>query len=274
MPAATRLISAFLICAGSACLDAAPASPDRLILGERLVYTLDWDRAGIELAPGGGWRAVNALGFEFELAQGYLTTNRMELLPCDWGEDRDGGVLDVVSEALGWLTGKRALAGHGEDAPNPTRVLNFAEPLHAARVLAYSTHETEPVAYCQFSFASARADVATVDKPEEPSISGQSLRMLGRWRAGSQAAWQVFDWSTPLPRGAFYTLRFDQPDLAARDDLVEVTVRRPLAFLFDALDPELDSPQVLANKALANLVNGLRVELRTAGAAWRTDGPI
>ena len=51
-------------------------------------------------------------------------------------------------------------------------------------------------------------------------------------------------------------------------------MRRPLAFLFDALDPQLDSPQVLANKALANLVNGLRVELRTASAAWRTDGPI
>ena len=138
----------------------------------------------------------------------------MELLPCDWGEDRDGGVLDVVSDALGWFTGKRALAGHGEDAPNPTRVLNFAEPLHAARALAYSTHETEPVAYCQFSFASARADVATVDKPEEPSISGQALRMLGRWRAGSQAAGKPLIGRRRC-RAAFYTLRFAQPDLAA-----------------------------------------------------------
>ena len=223
---------------------------------------------------GDGWRTINDLGFEFEVVQGYLVTNRMELLPCNWGSGEDAGSTDLVRTVVDWLTGRMAIAGHGEDAPNPTRVLYFAEPVHSAMTVAYSTHETEPTAYCRFSYVVARADVATTDRPEQPSISGQSLRLIGRWRKSGEASWQSFDWETALPWGSFWDFSYIR---SAADDgqaLVRVRIIRPLAALFTGLDPVSQRSEILGNKAVQNLVTRVRVELHQAAEVWQTQQPI
>ena len=256
------------------CDDSEVSAPAALILGDMMVYTLDWDRAGTTPLPdGSGWRTVNDLGFEFELGQGFLVTNRMELLPCNWGASEDAGPTDVALKFLDWLTGGSALAGHPEDAPNSTRVLNFAEPIHAAMTIAYSAHETQPVAYCRFSYAAARADVATTDRPESPNISGQSLRLIGRWRESGDSAWQNFDWATVIPWGAFWDLTHSTTSTDDGEPIIRVSVKRPLAQIFAGLDPLSQRQEVLGNKAVRNLVTRVRVEIRHGAERWHTQQP-
>ena len=271
-----RLSIAWLVVASVAgCVEVDDTGPASLILGDRMVYTLEWDRSGTTpLEAGAGWRTVNDLGFEFEVSQGFLVTNRMELLPCNWGADDDAGPTDVAWKLLDWLTGGRAVAVHPEDAPNSTRVLNFAEPIHSPMTVAYSTHETQAVAYCRFSYAAARADVATTDRPESLSISGQSLRLIGRWRGSSESTWQSFDWETSLPWGAFWDFAYSASAADDEQPLVHVIVKRPLARIFMGLDPDSQRPEVLGNKAVQNLVMGVRVELRKAAELWHTHDPI
>ncbi len=271
-----RLSITWLVAFASAngCTSSDALVPTALILGDMMVYTLDWDRAGTTPAPdGSGWRTVNDLGFEFELEQGFLVTNRMELLPCDWGVLDDAGPTDLAQRLADWLTGRRAVAGHPEDAPNSTRVLNFAEPIHAAMTITYSAHETEAVAYCRFSYAVARADVATTGRPESPSVSGQSLRLIGRWRASVDSAWQHFDWATAIPWGAFWDLSYSKALTDNQEPIIKVSVIRPLAQIFAGLDPRSQRQDVLGNKAVQNVVTRVRVEVHQGSALWHTQQP-
>ena len=262
------------VLAATSCGKSVEPVPTALILGSRMVYTLDWDRTGTTPLPGGsGWRSINDLGFEFEVSQGFLVTNRMELLPCNWGVLDDAGPTDVATVWRDWLIGRRAIAGHPEDAPNSTRVRNFAEPIHDAMTVAYSTHETEPAAYCRFSYAVARADVATIDKPENPAMTGQSLRLVGRWRAPSDQAWQPFDWSTAIPWGTFWDFLYLAPSNGGGEPIIKVSVTRPLAGIFRGLDPLSQRQEVLGNKAVQNVVTGIRVELHHGSALWHTQQP-
>ncbi len=262
------------VLAATSCEGSDESNPSSLILGDRMVYTLDWDRTGTTpLTDGSGWRSVNDLGFEFEIKQGFLVTNRMELLPCNWGVLDDAGPTDLAEAFWNWLVGRRAIAGHPEDAPNSTRVLNFAEPVHSAMTVAYSTHETEPSAYCRFSYAVARADVATTDRPETPAITGQSLRLVGRWRAPGDRAWQRFDWMTSIPWGAFWDFSYARPVTDDGESIIRVSVTRPLAQIFAGLDPLSQRQEVLGNKAVQNMVTHLRVELRQGSELWHTQQP-
>jgi hypothetical protein len=240
------------------------------MLGGMLSYSLDWDRSGVQFSEGGdSWSATNNLGIEFQIDRGFVVSNRMELLPCLWPPpEGDAGVGDLALRALSWITGARAHAGHSGDPPNSTRTRNWAEPIHKSLTVGHSAHETSAEAYCQFSYAIARADIATIDRPDEPSLVGSSLTLSGRWRAAPDQPWLAFDWETAMPWGVLWDFVWLESAQNQNDALVAVTVTRPLLGILTDLNPATQSVEVLGNKAVQNMVEGMRVTLEHRGELW------
>ena len=235
-----------------------------------LSYSLDWDRTGVRFNERrDSWSATNNLGIEFQIDRGFLVSNRMELLPCLWPpSEGDAGFGDVALRALSWITGGRAQAGHSGDPTNSTRTRNWAEPIHKALSVGHSSHETSAEAYCQFSYAIARADIATIDRPDEPSLLGFSLTLAGRWRSAPDQPWLAFDWETAMPWGVLWDFVWLEAAQSPNDSLVAVTVTRPLLGILRDLNPATQSAEVLGNKSVQNMVEGTRVTLDYQDGLW------
>ena len=258
----------------SATPDAEPAHGGVLHLGGMLAYTLAWDRDGISQTPGSGtWSVRNDLGFEFEVQRAFASMYRFELLPCVWPPIEDAGWGDVALRLMQWVGSRTAQAGHSGDPPNPTRLLKWMEPFHEPQDVARAALPSAATSYCQVHYAVARADAQTDDVGDAPDLMGQTLVLRGRWRQGSEA-WTDFEWISALPWGAFQALNYvpGEPSLEAEGAPVKVVVQRPLAALFKGLEPATQRAEVLGNKVVKALVEGLVVRITTPQGVWQT-GP-
>lgn len=266
--AALTLLVACPIGEGPDALEAGP--DDGLRLGQSLVYTLDWDREGVTLHET-GWSAINDLGFEFEFQQAFATTYSLELVPCDPVSRPDGGLGDLVERVLGWIGPRKAFAGHGGAPFNPTRLgQSLVESIHGAVPFVSAPMTADGNTYCQFHYLVARAHGGTQQLPETLDYLGRSAILQGRWRQ-ADGPWQDFDWRSEVPWGEMKPL---EPAVAdgplSADAPTQVLVTRPLHGLLRALDPVQMRPEVLANTVIKNMVQGTRIEIRTAHGRWRS----
>ena len=266
---ACALLIACPIPSGGHSFDASSVG-DKITLDASLVYTLDWDREGVTFL-GTGWSTVNDLGFEFEIRQAFATTYSMELVPCDSEARPDAGLGDLVERVLEWIGPSKAFAGHGGAPFNPTRLgQSLVESVHNVVPFVSAPIAVEGATYCQFHYLVARAHGGTQQLPGTLDYVGHSAIFEGRWRQ-SEGPWQDFQWKSQLPWGEILALESvagaDKQPVGAP---TEVLVIRPLAGLMRGLDPVEMRAEVLGNQVVKNMVEGTRIEIRTARGLWRS----
>lgn len=268
-------LSALAACSGpkSGAAEAGQSGSDaaHLNLGGQLIYTLDWDRRGIQTdETEGRWTATNELGLEFELTQAYAVTYSLELVPCVWPPEEDAGLGDLARRLWEFLGPRQAYAGHDGEAANPTRIASSrAEPIHEPQAYVSPIVSSQSTSYCQLHYLVARAHGGTEQLPEAPDMLGRSAYLSGRWRAPG-GDWTSFQWSTDLPWGELLQLHFDDEESSevARGDPTRVVITRPLAGLLTGVDPRQMGAQVLANTVIKQMVLGTRVRVETATGVW------
>ncbi len=117
----------------------------------------------------------------------------------------------------------------------------------------------EPTRICETHLLMGRADHHATKMPTEVDMDRQTLHLEGRWRSAKTAPWTAFMWRSDVGWGAVHALPTAH-DTAAGG--VELTMERPLAKLFDHIDPAVATELAAARQVLENAVQGAVVRAR------------
>jgi len=262
------------------------------IASNNLFYTLDWDWGkAIPNKTGQGWVVTTDLDYRVMLERGYLTTNSVELIPCDdtsaaklseaeyQGESRvpdNTKIQDALfqrfnTRILNPFKLQPAYAGHGNPVYNPSRLTRpYVETLTRPAAVQIETHSVPRAAYCQAHYLVARAAGAVQNQPADPTLGGVSLWLEGKYKAPRSAIAKPFTIKTRLAWGTITRLTTLPPplslkglqnnhrlELATRASPVRITLRRNLGAMFDGVDFESMSERDRAKAVLRTLTRSV-----------------
>lgn len=217
-------------------------------------WSLTWDTARVTRIEGGGWSVDTDLGYRVHVTSGWLVDYSVSLGLCDSGGEGGG------ESALGRFFGVRSAYAH-EDGDASTIDLQHAEDLTGSLEPHRPWSAAFPAArYCRAHWLAGRGD-PRLDSPEGVDLQGRSLVLAGTWeRDGVLHELAVSTW---WPQGYLVDLDAITAPGAADDGearVARITVKRSLGTLFDGIDLESATDEVLAGRVLENLA--LHVEAK------------
>ena len=255
--------SAFCTQAPDDCTD--PSSPSATVAeSERsLRYTLSWDQSGIEPHADQSWSLTSDTGVRWHITRGYLVSLRAELNPCDESNTPATCATHTWRSPFG---PSAALAGHGDDAPDPSRRgIGLVESLTELSTHSEPPFEVSGPAHCQAHYLIHKAYGFTENLPNDVDMIGHSVWIEGEYTLPGQTEATPFTASTAYSNGhlgALLNPLTTRPTTSdGRSAAWEVRVERSLAPLFNGIHPQELSPEALADAILWNLVDHTEVQL-------------
>lgn len=226
-------------------------------------WSLTWDTTRLDPARGGGWSVKTDMGYAVRLKYGWLVDHSVSFGPCDTG-GASAGVGGSSALRLFGL-GIREARAHDDADPSAIEAMYAEDLLHPEPAGPWPM-TFEAKRYCRAHWLIARATAKLSAPPSvAPLLDGRSLYLAGTWeRGGARRAFTVDTWwpaghlrdlDEVLDPSALAAARADGGAYAAR-----VTVKRDLGAMFDGIDFETASEEVITGLTVENLA--ARAELK------------
>jgi hypothetical protein len=216
-------------------------------------YHLAWDWGDAQPTDK-GWRVTTDRGYEVEVTGGFLITYSVQLAPCT--DEELGGGRDLRR-----LFGiGRAWAGHGGEEDPSAWLTGIAEPLATPRQVSLEPVSLDSGIYCRAHYLVARAETKARDLPDEISMVGTSLYVIGTAALDGGEPQPFSIWSA-LPIGQLTAWSDPVSTIDLSDGDVDITVTRDLGRLFDGVAFQTMSDESIEKTVLLGLIDRLRVAL-------------
>lgn len=219
----------------------------------RATMWLSWDRHGVETAAG-QLLLTNDLGYRIELAQGYIVTLSVELVPCEkWGSRQPVG---SQARLYGWLVGRPAYAGHRRVLSQRRLQHSTAESVMTLADWKLGRLVPPDVTYCKAHYLIGRAFAATQSLPQNVDLRNRSIYLKGTYQKPNTTDRLAFEIMTSEASGRIVSLsNSDGSSFNKRlPPNTRLDVERKLVRLFDGVDFKMPHRPETVRKILGNLV--------------------